>query len=40
MDHLKHQKHKNKQLNNTRVLKVKNSTLKLENQLKLINMDK
>ena len=38
MDRLRHQKYKNKQLNNTRLLKVKNSTLKLENDFKPINI--
>ena len=33
MCHLRHQKYKNKQLNNTHVLKGKNSTLELENDL-------
>ena len=37
MNHLRHQKYKNKQLNNTRVLKVKKSTLELENDFKPIN---
>ena len=38
MDHLRHQKYKNKELNNTRILKVKNSTLELENDFKSINI--
>ena len=37
MDHLRHQKYKNKQLNNTLVLKAKNNTLELENHFKPIN---
>ena len=46
MNNLRHKKYKNKQLNNTKVvLKVKNSTQKLENNFKpikisIINMDK
>ena len=37
MNHLRHQKCKNKkQLNNTRVLKVKNSPLELEKDFKAI----
>ena len=35
---LRHQKYKNKRLNNAQVLKVKNSTLELENDFKLINI--
>ena len=34
---MRHRKYKNKQLKNTRVLKVKNSTLELDNDFKLIN---
>ena len=30
MNHLRHQKYNNKQFNNTRVIKVKNSPLELE----------
>ena len=45
MNNLRHKKYKNKQLNNTKVLKVKNSTQKLENNVKpikisIIDMDK
>ena len=45
MNNLRHKKYKNKQLNNTKVLKVKNSTQKLENNFKpikisIIDMDK
>ena len=45
MNNLRHKKYKNKQLNNTKVLKVKNSTQKLENnfkpiQISIIDMDK
>ena len=36
MDHLRHQIYENKQLNNIRVLKVRNSTLELEIDFKLI----
>ena len=35
---MRHQKYKNKQSNNTRVLKVKNRTLELENYFKLISL--
>ena len=35
MKHLRHQKYKNKKLNNAKVLKVKNSTL--ENQKIILN---
>ena len=38
MDNLRHQKCKNKPLNNTRVLKVNNSTLELERDFKPINI--
>ena len=38
MNHLRHQRYKNKQLNNTHILKVKNSTLELENVFKKINI--
>ena len=38
INYLRHQKYKNKQLNNTRVLKVKNRTLELENYFKLISL--
>ena len=38
MNQLRHQKYKNKQLNNTRVLKVKNSSLELERDFKLVNI--
>ena len=38
MNHLRHQRYKNKQLNNTQILKVKNSTLELENVFKKINI--
>ena len=38
MDHLRHQKYKNKLLNNTQVLKVKKSTLELQNDFKTINI--
>ena len=34
MCHLRHQKYKNKRLNNTQVLEVKNSTLELQNDFK------
>ena len=45
MNNLRHKKCKNKQLNNTKVLIVKNSTQKLENNVKpikisIIDMDK
>ena len=40
MDHFRYQKCKNKQLNNTQVLKVKNSTLELENDLIWINQQR
>ena len=45
IDHLRHQKYKNKQLNNARDLKINNSTLELQNDFKPIdisinNMDK
>ena len=36
MNDLRHQKYKNKQFNNTRVLKVKNSPLELEKDFKPI----
>ena len=38
MNHLRHQKYENKQLNNTQVLKVKNSPLELENVFKPTNI--
>ena len=38
MDNLRHQKCKNKPLNNTRVLTVNNSTLELERDFKPINI--
>ena len=38
MDHLRHQKYKNKLLNNAQVLKVKNSTLELQSDFKTINI--
>ena len=38
MNHLKHQKYKNKQSNNTRVLKVRNSPLELEKDFEPINI--
>ena len=38
MDHLENQKYKRKQLTNTRVLKVKSSTLELENDFKPTNV--
>ena len=38
MNNLRHKKYKNKQLNNTKVLKVKNSTQKLENNFKPIKI--
>ena len=38
MNHLRHQIYKSKQLNNTRVLNVKNITLELENDFKAINI--
>ena len=38
MNHLRHQIYKSKQLNNTRVLNVKNITLELENDFKPINI--
>ena len=37
-DHLRHQIYKNKKLNNTQVLKVKNNNLELENYIKPINI--
>ena len=37
MNHLRHKKYKNKQLNNARVLKVKNSLLELGKDFKPIN---
>ena len=38
MNHLRHQIYKSKQLNNSRVLNVKNITLELENDFKPINI--
>ena len=38
MDHLENQKYKRKQLTNTRVLKVKSSTLELGNDFKPTNV--
>ena len=38
MNHLRHQKYKNKQSNNTRVLKVRNSPLELEKDFEPINI--
>ena len=40
MDHLRHQKYKNKKINNKQVLKVKNSTLVLANEFKPFNISK
>ena len=44
MNHLRHQKYKNKRLNNTLVLKVKNGTLELNNfipiNISINDMDK
>ena len=37
MNHLRHQKHKNRQLNNTQDLKVEESFLELEQYFKPIN---
>ena len=38
MNHLRHKKYRNKQLNNARVLKVKNNPLELEKDFKPINI--
>ena len=38
IDHLRYQKYKNKIFNNTRVLKLKNSTLELENDCKPVTI--
>ena len=38
MNHLRHQKYKKEQLNNTQVLKVKNNSLELEKDFKPINI--
>ena len=38
MNHLRHPKYKNNQLSNTRVPKVKNSPLELENDFKPFNI--
>ena len=38
MNHLRHQKYKNKPLNNTRVLKIKNSLLELEKYCKPVEI--
>ena len=40
MGHLRHQKYKNKHSNNTRILKVKNITVELENNIKPIETSK
>ena len=39
MNDLRHQKYKNKQFNNTRVLKVKNSPLDLEKDFKQLSVN-